>query len=400
MRAEENRIYYPTDLFLKMTDYCPNNCMAGKYCFAGNTPDGKQWADKEKMSDVFHQAAEAGIRNMAYVSCEPFADFELLLDLTKRAKEAGLRPRFLDTSGFYVGRSLDFAVDRFKRLRDAGFDMAIEEDHIGTDYNGIDVSVDQFHPQTAEECFNAIYGALNVFRPTIFVNMRITHASPDHDDRSKKNQVIRMLIDTGEVSETDVKHHEIVFTDGSQVHLTHLPAYDWGLGTKLFSQNPAVFEKRQFSLGDLGEYKDLREYIALNGALAVSPFHKIYVDPDGTAYPDLSRARCLSGGNVFVDGVENVVRNIEYNPLLPVILARGLAGLLKCIERSTGVAPSRYAVGPTTIGIDQLYDDALMNRVKEYIVAEKVDETLRQEMAAYLFNLSAALMPHGKTTLS
>ena len=400
MGAEQNRLYYPTDLFLKMTDYCPNNCMEGNYCFAGNTPNGKQGVDKEKISDVFHQAAQAGIKNMAYVSCEPFADFELLLDLTKRAREAGLRPRFLDTSGFYVGKSLDFSQDCFRKLRDAGFDITSEEDYIGTGYNGIDVSVDQFHPQTAEECFNAIYGALTVFRPTIFVNMRITHASANHDDRSKKNKVVKMLIETGEVTETDVKHHEIVFSDKSQVHLTHLPAYDWGFGKKMLQTNQAMFGKKQFSLGELGEYKDLREYISFNEALAVSPFHKLYVDPDGTSFPDLSRARCLSGGNVFVDGVENVVRNIEDNPLLPVILAGGLAGLLRCIEKSTGVMPSRFAVGPTTIGIDQLYDDALMDRVKEYIVAENIDEKLRQEMVGYLFILRSAIMTRGKTTLS
>src|SRR3989338_11630759 len=108
-----SQLYYPTDLFLKLTHFCPVNCFDGKYCFARSGKKRREWVNPETLRDVFAQAKEEGLMNVAFISTEPFSNIRLLEKVTRYASEAGLIPRFLDTSGWKVGESSETARDYF-----------------------------------------------------------------------------------------------------------------------------------------------------------------------------------------------------------------------------------------------------------------------------------------------
>ncbi len=380
-------LYYPTDLVIKLGNYCPNNCQDGKYCFAENTPQGKTWVNRDRIPDILQQAKNCGLVNLLYFSAEPFADFNLLLFVTKTASDVGLKPRFLDTSGYQVGKTLDTAEDHFKRLRDAGFDFTVEEDYIGTQYNGIDVSVDQFHPIPAEQCANTIRGAVHVFGPTDYLGMRVTHPNPPFNDNSKKNRTIELLINSGEVIGTNTERHEIYFVDGSTVNLIHLRMHDSGFARQLAKEQPGMFYRSSFTMEDLKAYKDLRERLFFGGEQIIEPFHKLYLDPDGQTYPCLSRLPVLSGGNAYTKSIQQIIEDTNANPLLPVLIAEGLAGILKLVEQKTGRKPILYATGPSTVGNEFLENAALMEQIKAMVSQKGIDNGFRSQMIHILRDL-------------
>jgi len=380
MVNQDSQLYYPTDIALKMTDYCPNNCYDKRYCFAENSSDGRQWIDKSRIKDIFQQAKACGLINLLYFSCEPFADYQLLLFITRTARDAVLKPRFLDTSGYYVGESLKKSEGRFRRLRDNGFDISVEPNYIGTNYNGIDVSVDQFHPISPEQCASTILGALHVFGPTEYVNIRVTHPSPKFNDDSNKNRVINLLIESGEVKDSNTRTHELIFRDGSRVCLNHLVMHDDGFAARLARKNQEMFYRRQFNLAGLSEYKDLREMIRFRKMEIPLPFHKLYIDPDGQTHPSLSRLSCLSGGNIYEIGVDEAIRNIQANPLVSLLIGCGLSGILQLIEKHTSKKIPLYGTGSSTIGLEMLKNEKLMNKIKLMIEQMGLDDKLRTEL--------------------
>jgi hypothetical protein len=383
------QLYYPTDLFLKMTDHCPNNCNDGKYCFAENTPQKKTRIDESRLDDVFHQAKACGILNVVYVSCEPFTDTDSLLRITAKATKAGLKPRYLGTSGYSVGETYDKAVDTFERLKSAGFDMTMDDNDIGSGYNGVDVSADQFHPISPEFIANTLLAVIKVFGPSKYFGIRCTHPTDKYNDNSTKNQLIQLLMESGEVTHTDQKEHEMFFVDGSAIKVLHSNLDEIGNALGLPKD---MFNRHQYALINLSMYKDLRQLIEHDREIILEPFHKLYLDPDGTTYPALSRLQCLSGGNAFEIGIEQTIKNINDNPLLPVLIRDGLRGLLIQIQAKAQRLPPLYATGTSIIGLDMLTDTGLMGGVARRIVKMDLDTELRNDLVPVLAGFRERMM--------
>lgn len=382
INMEKIRVYHPITLMFKLTDFCPNNCLNGKYCFSGCSPNSNSWIDQERLPDIFSQAKQLGFTELAYISTEPFTDPDILENTTRTARDAGLAPRFLVTNGL-IGRTYQTAKDNFQRQKDAGFDFTIKPDYHGTGYNGIDVSVDQFHNIPAECLANTILAALEVFGPTNFVAIRNTVPSRKYLDNSNLNAVVRTLQNSGKVQGLAKKTREIVFTDSSRVITTTLNAAKFGNAT---SQPDDFFNWHDFRLEELEIYKDLREFFpmpSIEGLEPIMPYHKLYLNPDGTCYPKLGRFKILSGGNAYNQLLEEIIDAIDQNPLIPLIMSTGFAGVLLGLK-NFGIKINTRATQDLHVHDRYLSQTELMTKLSSFVRESGIEEKLRTELQASL----------------
>lgn len=376
----KKELYHPITIMLKLTDFCPNNCLDGNYCFAGCNPQARTWIDRNRIQGIFEQAKEEGLREIAYVSTEPFTDLDLLVDVTKKARNSGIIPRFLVTNG-KIGKSYEHVRDCFKRIQDAGFTFEVDESYLGSGYNGIDVSVDQFHRISHEFIGNTILAALEVFGPTIFVSIRTTDPSDKRKDPTTFNSVVRYLQNSGKVEGINQQTGEIVFIDSSRVKVDRLNAQKFGLAK---TQPGDFFSWRNYKLEELIEYKDLLEFQL---PPLPFPYHKLYINPDGKTFPELGRFEALSGGNVYEISVSKVIENIDNNPLVSLLISKGLSGLLLLLHEQFDVPLNLYATGDLHIKDRYLSQTELMSKASEFIKESGLGQKLRTKFVPFLQNL-------------
>lgn len=374
------RLYEPITLMLKITDFCPNNCLDGNYCFAGCNPESQTWIDRDRISDIFQQAKNEGLREVAYISTEPFTDTDLLVDITKKASQSDISPRFLVTNG-RIGYSYDNAKECFQRIQDVGFDFSVDENYIGSGYNGIDVSVDQFHKIPSEYAGNTILAALEVFGPTIFVSIRTTDPSEKYRDYTNFNSVIRYLQNSGKVQGINKESKEIVFTEGSRVKVNRLNVGKFGFAK---NQPDDFFSWRNFSLEELVHYKDLLEYDPFP---LVFPYHKLYINPNGNTYPELGRFESFSGGNIYEIPVSKAIENIDNNPLVSLLMNSGLTGLLLVLNKQFEVPLDLFATGDLHIHDRYLSDLDLMEKARKVIRSSGLEQQIRTKTLPLLQRL-------------
>lgn len=359
---------------LKITDFCPNNCLDGKYCFAGCNPNTKSWIDRERIGDIFRQAKSEGLKELAYISTEPFTDLDFLVDVTKKAREEGITPRFLVTNG-KIGKSYDNAKNHFNRIKNAGFTFSVDETYLGTGYNGIDVSVDQFHNIPPEYVGNTILAALDTFGPTIFVSIRTTDPADSKKDPTTLNSVVRYLQESGKVNGINSETKEIVFIDGSRVKVNRLRAEKFGLAK---NQPDDFFEWRNFRLEELVEYKDLRESHTPGMPF---PYHRLYINPNGQTFPELGRFEILSGGNIYERSVAEAIQNINDNPLIALLITAGFAGLLTLINQQLGVPLNLHATGDLHLKERYISQKGLMEKAQTYLKESGVEQKIRKALS-------------------
>ncbi|MDP2926121.1 MAG: radical SAM protein [Nanoarchaeota archaeon] len=377
---EQDQLYYPITIMLKLTDFCPNNCLDGKYCFSGCNPNARTWIDRGKILDIFQQAKEIGMTEVAYISTEPFTNVDFLVDVIKKARQAEIASRFLVTNG-KIGITYNNARDCFKKIQDSGFDFTIDETYLGTGYNGIDVSVDQFHKIPAEHTSNTILAALEVFGPTNFVSIRTTDPSDKYKDPKTLNEVVRYLQESGKVQGINYKTKEIVFVDRSRVIVNHISAAKFGNAKTLPDD---FFKWHEFSLEELVETKDLRECSFLPLSLKPLPYHKLYIDPNGQTNPDLSRAEVLRGGSVYDTPVSKAIENINSNPLVALMISYGFAGVLTILKKKFGVSLDLKATSGLDLRDRYLSQIDLMEQVKTFIRESGLEKQLRAESCPVL----------------
>ncbi len=373
---ETERLYQPLTLMLKLTDFCPNDCLEGKYCFSRCRPNSRTWIDQNRIEDIFKQAYSEGIREVCYVSAEPFSDSDLLYDVTRKAVTSGITPRFLVTNG-RIGKSYENALSCFSILRDAGFSTKIDENYIGTGYNGVDVSVDQFHGVPSMHLTNTILAALEVFGPTIFVNIRNTYPSLKYLDHTTLNEVVELLMRSEKFTFLHKPSREVIFLDGSRVKVTSLPINKFGNASTLPDD---FFNWHSFNLHDLEEYKDLRESIRVDSKRSVAfmlPLHKLYLDPNGDCYPELGRFKVFCGGNAYSQSLGEIIDNIDNNPLIPLIGSFGFRGILMSFQDFFRIEPNLYATGDLHLHDMYLSQTQLIQRLKVFVRESGLEEQLR-----------------------
>lgn len=363
-------LYYPISLFLKITDFCPNNCMDGRYCFANCSPDSTTWIDKERMRDIFAQAKEEGLRELIFASTEPVSNLGLLADIIGISRNTGIMPRFLGTNG-RIGSSYVHVRDCFKKIQDAGFDFSVDERYLGCGLNGIDVSVDQFHGVPPEWCANTVLAALDVFGPTIFVSMRNVVPSYEMHDPYALNTTARFLFESGRVERIDKKSREIVFYDGSRVKVHRERVQKIGRA-KTLPDN--YFYWHDFSLREIRGFQDLSEFSPYP---VVSPFHRLYINPDGRCYPELGRFGTLGGGSVYDLSVKEVIRNIDSNPLVALLIGGGFETLLSILRNRFNINLNLHASGVAELYNRYLSERDMMQAVKEYVKSSGLDKIIR-----------------------
>ncbi|MDP2926255.1 MAG: hypothetical protein Q8N99_07800, partial [Nanoarchaeota archaeon] len=302
------------------------------------------------------------------------------VDITKKASQSGISPRFLVTNG-RIGYSYDNAKECFQRIQDVGFDFSVDENYIGSGYNGIDVSVDQFHKIPSEYAGNTILAALEVFGPTIFVSIRTTDPSEKYRDYTNFNSVIRYLQNSGKVQGINKESKEIVFTEGSRVKVIRLNAGKFGFAK---NQPDDFFSWRNFSLEELVHYKDLLEYHPFP---LVFPYHKLYINPNGNTYPELGRFESFSGGNIYEIPVSKAIENIDNNPLVSLLMNSGLTGLLLVLNKQFEVPLDLFATGDLHIHDRYLSDLDLMEKAREVIRSSGLEQQIRTKTLPLLQRL-------------
>ena len=365
-------LYKPVSLFLKLTDFCPNNCLDGRYCFTGCRPDSNVWIDRRKLDDIFLQAKQVGIRELAYVSTEPFTDIDFLVDVTSRASTSGIVPRFLVTNARFAS-SYEIALDYYRRIKDSGFNIDFPDDYIGTGYNGIDISVDQFHNVVPEFASNAILGALDVFGQSNYVSIRTTDPSEKYRNPSVLNSVVRLLQNSGRVKGLSPETREIVFVNGSRVIVHRQSAEKFGNAKALPDD---FYNWRKLGLDELVCYKDLNESL---GEI-VLPYHKLYLDPNGQVFPEFGRFSVLSGGNVNEISVAEAIQNINDNPLTALFMFDGLKGVVEIANQEFGIPINTYGTGLLNVADRYLSDTKLMDKIKFYLRKSGLEERIRNAL--------------------
>ncbi|MGD9146821.1 MAG: radical SAM protein, partial [Anaerolineae bacterium] len=127
----------PTSAGLFLTYRCTNTC---KHCMYACSPQWPaDWLSEQDAGRILSHLA-AGIRTrfpepgwvqgsgrigvndgLHFTGGEPFLNFDLLLRLTRMARELGIPSTFVETNGFWC-RDDATALDRLRALRDAGLD--------------------------------------------------------------------------------------------------------------------------------------------------------------------------------------------------------------------------------------------------------------------------------------
>lgn len=376
------QLYKPISLFVKLSDYCPNNCFNGKYCFTGCTPDASRATlDKDKIPGILKEAKELGFIELAFISSEPFTKPDLLYYVTEQAASVGIVPRFLVTNG-RIGESFENARACFQGLKDSGFSIKLPEDYFGSDYNGIDVSVDQFHNIPPICSANTILSALEVFGPTADVAIRTTYPAKKYRDITNLKKTIDLLVQSGKVKGKRRRdQYELFFYDKSRVVVTKIPADKFGNAKALADDYFQMTDWREV----LGEYKDLRERCM--PFRFPYPYHKLYLDPDGSCYPELCRLKALSGGNAYTSSLKTIIDDIDNNPITVLLISLGLYGLLRFIKDNFNQRFSTIAPNCLSLTERVFENQELIERTEHLLRTSGVVDVIRERYSEYLMRI-------------
>lgn len=308
--------------------YCPLNCK--NYCYGDFGTHHKGFAPVELYEKIMEQIADTAIEHIIITDGEPFHNIGRLEEVVQTIK--GI-PMELNTSGFFA-TSQEKAREVLERIKLAGYTPAIQEvrSRIGFANSTINLSADEYHPNSFAHTVNTVLAHLEVFpndcdakelarkwgTGIVMHNIAITHTTNNKKKRAIK-KIEREKIISPIKQQTEIKTY-------------HFKAIG---GTHIFKKKLAVLIHSSTVIGEgratnIVTKKEPREIKPEEMGRPTSAPPALYIKSNGDIY-FVPSYHCITPGrfqgNIYQQSLAEIITTLQSSPLYKMEVTRGVRGI-------------------------------------------------------------------------